>query len=195
MPSVNLAPGTQYIIAAQRRRRRLFMWSIILVVALLGVWAALFMYAWQLEQRKTALEDQRRGVQLEIAKLDEGAQRVTLFEKRLASLDNLLDLHISWNVVLQDLERLLPADTVLTGFDVNSETGKLSVQGLTGNIDQVAQTLASLVNTPTHSTVFSGGTLQNIQREEQQQEEGETTVQYRFSMDLVFDSSLLYASK
>lgn len=195
MPSVNLAPGTQYVIAAQRRRRRLLMWSIVLVVALLGVWAVLFIYAWQLEQRKTALEDQLRGVQLEIAKLDEGARRVTLFEKRLVSLDNLLDLHVSWNVVLQDLEKLLPAGTVLTGFEVSSETGKLSVQGLTSNIDQVAETLASLVNTPTHSTVFSSGTLESIQREEQQQEEGETTVQYRFSMDLVFSPSLLYAGK
>ncbi len=194
MPSVNLAPGTQYIIAAQRRRRRIYIWSTFLMIVLILVWAGLLIYVRQLDKQNRALEDQLRAVQLEIAKLDEGAERIALFEKRLASLDELLDVHVSWNVVLADLERLLPLGTVLTGFEISKETGKLSVQGLTANVDQVAETLASLVNAPAHAAVFSQGTLENVVREEQKQEEAqEAIVQYRFSMELSFNPSLLSA--
>ncbi len=196
MATINLAPGTQFIITARRRRRRLYLMALGIAVIFSLIWLGLVLYARHLQQSLDAVNSQLRQVQLEIAKLEPDASRIRLFERRLQGMDSLLKTHISWEPVLQDLERLLPAESVLTLFDVNKDTGRVSLDGITPNIDQVAVTLASLVNTESRETVFTSGSLQSVKREETAQGEDQpAVVRYVFSAELKFDPTVVRRDK
>lgn len=192
MPDINLAPGTQFVLQARRRRRRLFMLSAFVVVLALVVWGALFLYLNRLESQQADIANQLRNVELEIASLEKEAQRIVLFEKRLTSLDSLLNSHVSWDKLLQDVERLMPGETVLTNLAVSKNGGTASVRGLTPNIDQVAVTFASLLETDTHTTVFKDARLGSVNREEVAGGELDPAqVRYRFDANLTFDPNIL----
>lgn len=193
MPSINLAPGTQYIVQARKRRRRLFGFSILIIIIIAVVWLGLNTYQGRLEGNLTGVNDQLRVVEFEIAKVEPNANRITLFEERLEALDDLLTLHISWNVVLQDVERLLPPTTKLTAFTAAGDSGLVNIEGVTENIDQVAITLATLLNSSEHETVFRSGTLGGIKRQiVGTDEEGvPDKVDYKFDAELRFDPSII----
>lgn len=196
MPSINLAPGTQFIVEARRRRRRLFMLSGLIALGVLLIWSSLFLYNYSLAGRQAALAERIRNVQVEISKLDADAKRIVLFEERLKALDVLLNEHISWEVVWRDLERLLPGDVVLKRLEAGSETGGVSLTGLTLDIDKVALALASLIESTDHPSAFREGKLAEVRREENSNaESGVVSVQYLFSADLKFNPSLLKQNK
>ncbi|MEX1111869.1 MAG: hypothetical protein WEC84_00240, partial [Candidatus Andersenbacteria bacterium] len=109
MPSINLAPGTQYIVEMRKRRRNLLLLSIVVVVLVGGVWGSLAWYHGSLIAKENEVDASIRTVNMEIAQLEEEAQRIVLFENRLVALDALLDRHITLDPLLGDLERLLPA--------------------------------------------------------------------------------------
>lgn len=193
MPTgVNLAPGTQYVLAARHRRRRLYALSALILFFLLAVWLGLRFFQSGLAGKASALDTRVRAVEMEIARLNSDSQRIVLFEKRLATLNTLLDQHVSWEPVLADLERLLPANTTLTFFDGSAATGFLEIQGITPDVDAVAVALASLVEVPGHSSVIKKGRIGGIQRQEEQNPEGQVVgSSYSFSAELTFDPSVL----
>lgn len=191
MPSINLAPGTQYIVAARKRRRNLFALSTAIVLVLVLVWTGLFVYKQQLEGTSEQLASRLRSIEIEIAKLETEAERILLFEKRLVALDTLLNNHTSWNDVFTEIERLMPADTVLTGFEVQGQSGEIRMSGRTGNIDQVAIALASLVNSEGHQSIFTKGAVGSVRRVETEQPDAPPVISYQFSGSLQFDPNIL----
>lgn len=192
MPSINLAPGTQFIVEARRRRRRLFMLSGLIAAVIILLWSVLFFYNRQLQNNQNDIGERIRGVQVEISKLDQDAKRIVMFEERLKALDILLDEHISWNKVLTDIERLLPGDVALTQLEVDSETGGLNISGVTPDIDKVAIALASLIESTDHPTVFKSGHLSGVRRQESPNADtGTANVFYIFSSELEFNPAIL----
>lgn len=189
MPSVNLAPGTKQVVAAQRRRRRLFFVTALVLFAVAAVWGGLFFYGLQLSTRTEAVREEIRGVQAEIARLASDAERVQLFEDRLAAVSSLLNGHIEWETVLQGIERLLPTTVTLTDLQVNADSGGVVVSGRTTDIDQVSLALASFLADQSQ-TVFSGGELTSVQRKEVTGPEGSPPiVSYTFQILLSLRSS------
>ncbi|MBI3255957.1 MAG: PilN domain-containing protein [Candidatus Andersenbacteria bacterium] len=194
--TINLAPGTQHIIALRARRQRLFMASAIIAAAILLVWGGLYIYQQQLLARQKDVASRVQAVNSEIANLDTDAQRIILFEERLADLGKLLDGHVSWNPLLSDIERLLPSTTTLTGLTVSLEGRKIAITGLTPDIDQVAVTLASLGTSPSHKTAFTSASISTISRRETRGDGGVITgAQYEFSAELTFAEDILYVNK
>lgn len=190
MPSVNLAPGTQYIIAAKKRRRRVFagVWSITALLVL--IWLGLFAYQRQLEAQLEQTENKIRDVQSEIARLNEEAQRVEQFEAQLASLGDLLGQHISWDPVLQSIETLTPQSVRLESLTLRADDGQVNMIGTTTDIDQVAQAIASLTRGE------GAATLENVEfgsarRTEVGNEEEGVTVDYDFTLSFSFNPNLI----
>lgn len=193
MPSINLAPGTQYIMQARKRRRRLLGISIVIVVIVAVVWIGLTFYRQRLETELADIDGQIRNVELEIARIEPNANRIVLFEERLKALDGLLNQHISWNIILQDIERLLPPNTALTTVEAEADTGEINIKGITQNIDQVAVTLASLLNSTDHQTVFISGNLNSINRNQVTaiEDEAPAQIEYTFTAELRFDPAII----
>ena len=167
MPSINLAPGTQYIIAARKRRARLYVIAGVIVLVFLLGWGGLFAYKQSLVQQQDKVQQEITNADGRIEELKEDAIRVTLFERRLTEVKKLLDSHITWAPVLSDLERLLPADTVLTNIDASSDSNVITLQGTTGQMDQVSLAIASLSAGQGHPSIFESGSVKVIQRQEQ----------------------------
>lgn len=192
MPSVNLAPGTQQIVAARRRRRRLLLLTALVLLAVGMAWGGLLWYEQSLNQDHAALQDRLRTVQTEIARLSTSAERVQLFENRLAVLGGLLNQHVRWEPLLQNIERLLPPSVTITALTIDATLGEVSLQGFTTDTDQVAQALASLLSDKTQ-TVFTDGTYSSIQQKvvAGAEEGAPAQVQYEFGITLSFNPSIL----
>lgn len=189
MPSINLAPGTQYIIAARKRRVRLYGIAV-LVAALFALgWGTLYVYQNSIEKKDADLQAKIQTASTQIEALHDDAVRVALFEKRLVDVKTLLDAHIQWNGVFADLERLLPPDTVLSNFDAASDSPTITVQGTTAQMDQVSIAIASL--TAGQAGIFRSGSVKNIQRQEQKNGD-QVSVVYSFTATLTFDPKTLW---
>lgn len=191
MPSINLAPGTQYIIAARKRRVRLYGIAVLVVFLFGAAWAALYTYHQALSANNEAIETKIKTANAQIETLRADAVRVALFEKRLREVSKLLETHVRWNAVFADLERLLPSDTVLTSFEAASNAPTITVQGATAQVDQVSLAIASLTAADAHPSVFMSGSVKNIQRQEQKNGE-QVSVTYGFTMTLTFDPNILW---
>ncbi len=191
MPSVNLAPDTRLANQAKHRLQRLLGLSAGIVVLVAIIWGALFFYKTQLNQSNTEVQDRVRAVDMEIAKLENEAKRIVLFENRLVSLDTLLDSHMNWEPLLRGFETLLPPQTVLERVEFDSDQGIIRVAGSTPDVDSVAQTLASLSSTPNRRTVFLTGTMRSVERKETPVDGAPAQVRYVFSAELTFDPAVL----
>lgn len=198
MATINLAPGTQYLALVRKRRRRLFLISFLLMIVLGGTWLGLLAYRNSLKTTERNLVDQLNRVETEIARLGSEGERVDLFEKRLAEVDQLLDSHFNWNVMFEEIQRLLPPPTQLTSTRISTDRGSLSLQGTTPDIDTVAQTIASLISSPEHPTIFTSTRLGDITRKEVSADAAAGTpgvITYEFSAELQFDPAVLRTNR
>ena len=191
MPSINLAPGTQYIITARKRRVRLYSIAALILTIFLVWGIGLYVYTRILTARSDAIKTEIGTVNQKLATLRDEATRVELFERRLVEISQLLDVHIGWDRVLAELERLLPADTILTSFSATSQSPTIALEGTTQNIDQVALAFASLTKDKNHPSLFERGTVKEIQRQSQQAGDAAATVLHTFSMTLEFNVDTL----
>jgi hypothetical protein len=89
---------------------------------------------------------------------------------------------------LQELERLLPSDAILTSFKGSHDSRTIEATGTASNVDTIAVTLANLQNQqPDHPTLFKGGTISNVTQVIQTGPSGEVLGQrYGFAMSLTF---------
>lgn len=197
MATINLAPGTQYIVAIRKRRRRLFAASAIVVILAAVAWGALGLISAQTIKAKEIVDNQARNLNVTIAQAQSDAGRVVSFEKRLVTLNTLLDRHIVWNPIFTELERLLPAPTVLTSAIFDAESGTIELKGTTTDIDQVAQTMASLRTGPAHQTLFTDGTIQTVARTEVEPgpDNPAGLVYYAFTAHVTFNAAALRPGK
>ena len=194
--AINLAPGTQYIIEARKRRQRLYITSFAIVLITLTAWGAVY---WISQTRQSQLGDvlaSIRGVDTEIAKSQSSADEIRSFEQRLEDLDVLLNGHVSWEIMFSEIERLLPPDTVITGINTTAKSGVIGIEGTAPDVDKIALTLASIKDSPNRSTIFSNATFSGSQRIETAIEgSADKSVTYKVSAELTFDPSVLLVNK
>ncbi len=190
MPSINLAPGTEFIIAARKRRQRLYVIAGI-IIAIAGIlFLVLFLMEQSLTTQDEALKANIQTADAQIQKSQADALRVSLFEKRLTETKVLLDAHVKWDQVFADLEHLLPPATVLTNIDTGTDSSTMSISGSTPDIDTIAQTIASLSSGQSNSSLFRNGQIKNLDQKSGDQ----AATGYKFSMSLTLDSNKLQAS-
>ncbi len=161
---INLAPETQYALAARQRRRKLYFISLIIVIIFVAVLGSLLLYKRVLARQLSSLDTDIATLETEIARLGPDVSRVQLFEGRLDAYNELLVGHRKQLSFLLELEKLLPAPTILKEVTFSHSRKVFEVHGSTPNIDLVAQTLASLAN-PGRSNVFTSGDIQVVTRE------------------------------
>lgn len=192
MAEINLAPGSEYAGLIRKRRRRTYGLAILIALTLTLVWGGLFVWQQRLIRDRRDLDRRLAGIEAEITRLGDQGRRVTLFEQRLIATDNLLNQHVAWDPLLQDLEHLLPPPLIVNHLKVGLREGTIELAGETPDSDIIAQALASLVSQSTRPTIFTSGILQSVSRLEQANPAGEIiSVSYKFTANLVFDPSKL----
>lgn len=186
MAQINLAPGSQYLIVVRRRRRMIYGIAVVVAIAtvIAGVVLQIMVSSARSELQKVS--QQVSAVETEIAEASEDIKRIQLFESRLTNIGQLLAKHKTWSPYLQELERLLPPETILTSFKGSFDKRVIELSGTTPHIDLAAQTLASLQNEPkSRQTAFTSGTISNVEQVIQTGAAGEVLGQrYKFTMTL-----------
>lgn len=191
MATINLAPGSRFLVAARTRQQRLFLVAALVAGALLLTWVILFVIRMQLQKTQSTLRNQLTTVGAEIAKLSPDSRRIVLFENRLSALDSLFNSHVNWNPVLSDLEKFLVPTVVVSSIELDGNKGTAVLKGYTTDWDQVAQLVASLSNGEGHQTSFTRVDLSNIDEKSIKAPTGETTKRYEFVVSLMFDTAKL----
>jgi Tfp pilus assembly protein PilN len=185
MAQINLAPGAQYVAAARQRRRALYIVIVVVALAAVAAWGGLAFLVQTSERQLEQATMELVAVEGEIARLISESQRITLFERRLVAVSNLLDQHISWGPLLGELEKLLPPPTVLRTLQVENKSDVVAVEGTTPDIDVIAQTLASLTTSANRPTLFSAAHIDSILRQPETDGTGQQTgAHYNFSASL-----------
>ena len=192
MPSINLAPGTEFIIAARKRRQRLYGIAIA-IISLTGIgYGGLWFMEHSLNNQNEALINGIHAAEAQIQKSQADVVRVELFEKRLTQTKTLLDSHVIWDKVFADLERLLPPTVTLTSVDMGTDASTLIVQGFTPDVDAVAQAISSLSAGENHVSLFSKGIMKNITKAEQRDLNlAAAPTGYSFAITLTIDPAKL----
>lgn len=163
MAQINLAPGSQYLSVVRRRRRILYILAALIAVVTVSAGLLLKILVSQAEHEKQAVRQELYSVETRIAQASAEVKRVQLFERRLETLDELLNNHQTWTLYLQELERLLPPGTVLTYIQGSHAMGAVEFSGSAPSLDGIAQALASLQDqSESHPTLFSSGTVSAI---------------------------------
>ncbi|MEO6077993.1 MAG: PilN domain-containing protein [Candidatus Andersenbacteria bacterium] len=192
MPSINLAPGTEYIIAARRRRQRLYGISVAVVLLFAIGYGVLFFIQQSLTNQNEALKTDIQALDAKIQSSKTDATRVALFEKRLTETTGLLNAHVKWDQVFTDVERLLPSSVVLTSVEAGTDASIVTISGTTADMDAVAQTIASLSAGQNHDSMFSNGTIKSVSRVEQKNGD-QIVTSYTFTITLNLDIAKLRA--
>lgn len=188
MAEINLAPGTEYLALATRRRRRIFGITAAIILLVAAVWGGLFLLQSSYQKQHQDLTQQLSSVEAEIMRLGEQAQRVKLFEERLSAVAGLIDTHVAWDPFLKELERILPPPATLTRLEVDVRGHTVELSGQTPDVDAVAVTLASLASTPARPTTFATAALDSVTRLEQTNPDGQLVgVRYEFTAHLTLD--------
>jgi Tfp pilus assembly protein PilN len=186
--AVNLAPETFFAQAA-RRRRNIILAIAILIAALLGIaWLTLFWLVRNSTNELTRAEQELAAVEREVERNRPLVDRVSLFEQRLKSFDELLAQHVTWNPMFGDIEKLVPAPVTLEGLNAELKQGTMTLRGSAATVDDIAQMVASLKSRPEKTTMFNNIVVENIVQED----DAETGVrQYMFSLTMAFDATKL----
>ncbi len=191
MANINLAPGSQYLAAARKRRRNLFGISILIFFLLCLVWAGLWYYNQRVHAEKEDYASKISAINLQIAALQSDAKRVILFEHRLNEMSTLIDQHKNWDPILQGIEKYLPSNILINDLALDSQSGVITLSGSAPDADQVAQALASLHTRPDRPTPFRNVLLGGIST---QTKDGGGAF-YAFDATLQFDPTSLNTSK
>lgn len=177
MATINLAPSTHYIATARKRRRNLFMLTILVIVVMIGVWVGLAVALQSTKNEKATIDVSIASVETEIAKSSQVIDRIKAFEDRLTGLDELLINRTSLAAFFQALEKFLPPATAINHLILQADNNTLTIDASAPSLDDIAQAVASLNRNP--NDIFKSVTIQESQRIEAQ---GDVPAHYNFSL-------------
>lgn len=190
MPQINLAPGTQYIVAAKRRRTMVYMASLVIIAAVLIAWGVVVIVEKTYENKLAAVKSDTVNVDTEIARLSTDVERVQSFEERLSALNGLLKSQVSWGVFLQNLEQYLPPQVILSELAIVDGGKQLEMQFSAPTLDDAAQAVASLRNRPGRNTLFPVVNISSAEIRQDKDEAGQViATRYVFSLEALINNT------
>jgi Tfp pilus assembly protein PilN len=185
MAQINLAPQVQLMLAAKRRQRRLYFLAGSLVVIMLIVWSGLWFISNQYVKTIQAKENQLASYKSQLAGLKSDNTRMNNFESRLASLNKLISQRRSWNPIFQEIEKLIPANTVINTLEADLDLAVIKISAYTPTLDDVSLVIASFENEVNHSTMFQKATVLNANKHSQADESGAVVSEgFNFNLEL-----------
>lgn len=155
MPKINLAQETIRNQLVARRRRILYLVSVLVLVVTVGVYG-LSLFLTTREQERT--EEVRREIsrlesQLNAREVD--VREALMFRERLKSIARLLPEHVRWSRVLEELERLTTPNTTFVSLKGQVTEKTLTAELRVPSLDAAADFIASLQHRGENKTFFA----------------------------------------
>ncbi len=167
MPKINLAQETVRNQLLARRRRLLHVVSISVLLLTLGVYGGAFYLVQQMRERVRVMNENVRVLDGELKKRREDVGEIVAFRKRLQSVRWMLEHHVSWIPLLDELERLLIPQATLLSLEGNIKTTELLAAVRVPTIEAGADLIASLQHRQeVNATLFPFVTYKRVTAEE-----------------------------
>jgi len=160
MPKINLAQEAIRNQLIARRRRLLYILSVVILVVTVGVYGVALLLTTRVQGTTVHVEEEVTRLQAQLDARKDDVREIVLFRERLKSLESILATHIRWSHLLEELERLsVPSATFLSlkgGVGDKSLTAEVRLPSL----DAAADLVASLQNRgEPNETFFPGVTV------------------------------------
>lgn len=166
MPQLNLAAEVFRAHLVSRRRRTIYVLSVVLLLLVVGSWVVPFLLMRQVRSQISTVQQEAEGIHAQLNSRREEVRGVVRFRQQLALLKTRLDERVGWSRILTALERLTPPDTVFAQLGGTEEEKRLQVEVLVPNLDLAADFIASLQQAPEFSPKpFSSVEILHAERE------------------------------
>ncbi len=126
-------------------------------------------------------EQAASGIDSEISKLDVSLKQAVSYQSRLASLSIMLDHHIFWSAVLDELEKYIYRPVVLETLEADQTSHIFNVSGVAGSYTEIGKVILSLKKSPR---------IQDVELLETHSSDSERAG-YSFTLRVTFDPQLL----
>lgn len=173
MPRLNLAAEVHRARLISRRRRAVYVLSVLVLVLVVGAWGLAFLLMRQVEKRITGIEGEIAHVQAGLSSRRDDVRDIVLFTRRLDLLTERLAAHVGWSGFLAELERLTIPPATFRTLGGSAETGVINAKVVVPTLDTAADLVASFQRVPkTNETPFTRVEVENFAALEGQEETG-----------------------
>lgn len=162
--------------------RMVSFYIVIGVVAVeLLIYGAMFLYEKRLQRQAEKVEQRGQAVNLEIGKIDAGRLSAISFQKRLSNLEVLLNNHLFWSPVLDELERYTYVQATYQTLQIDEGENRMILTGIVPSYTDMGKLLLGLKASPHITGINLEGT--GLAQSE--------LAGYNFVLEVVFDPKLL----
>lgn len=144
------------------------------------LYGGMFFYEKYLDRQKLGVDAEITAIESEISQSQKNVDEAQSVQARLANLGVLLDNHVFWSQVFDELEKYTYKPIVYNTLEADMVRGQFRISGITSNYTDLGKLLLGLESSPN----ITGVTLESTSQGQQEQSG------YTFSLEIMFDPKL-----
>lgn len=159
MPKINLAQETMRNQAIARRRKVVYVFSIVVLVIVAAFYFTAFLLTRSTEAKIAEVDQRIKNLEQQLKSREVVAKDIKAFTMRLVNVETLLKNHTRWSVALGELERLVLPSVNVLGLSGGADTKEITMDVQVPTIETAADLVVSLTNqAKTNETFFDNVT-------------------------------------
>ncbi len=155
MPKINLAQETIRSQILAKRKKMLYVFSVVVLVLVTAVYLTLFLITNNINQQAEGVKKNVKELDTQLAASEPTVKEIVSFRNRLASISDLIKGHVKWSAFFDELEKVSTTNSNYKGLKGNVENGSIEAVLELPNVNSAASMVASLENNAQNKTSFS----------------------------------------
>lgn len=189
MPKINLAQETMRNQAIARRRRIVYVFTVLVLVIVGGIYAVAFMLTSNMKAKVDEVRTRVNVLEAQLKSREPYGKEIKAFSSRLVSMQSLLKSHTRWSVALTELERLVLPSVKLGSLTGSTDSKEVTMDVQTPTIEAAADLIVSLENAgESNKTFFTNVLATSLGRSKESSDNTKTDTQ-AYSTKLKFTIS------
>ncbi|MDO8512703.1 MAG: hypothetical protein Q7S57_05495 [bacterium] len=154
MPKINLAQETMRNQAIARRRKVVYLFSIVVLVIVGAFYFGVLLLTKNSEGKVAEVDKRIKGLEQQIKSREVSAKQIKAFSMRLVNVESLLKNHTRWSTTLSELERLVLPSVSILGLNGGADTKEITMDVSAPTIETAADLVVSLESEAKNNETF-----------------------------------------
>lgn len=154
MPKINLAQETMRNQAIARRRKVIYLFSIVILVIVGAFYFGSVLLTKNVEGKVAEVDLRIKSLEQQIKSREVFAKQIKAFSARLVNVESLLKNHTRWSTALSELERLVLPSVNILGLSGGADTKEITMDVSVPTIETAADLVVSLENEAKNNETF-----------------------------------------
>jgi len=154
MPKINLAQETMRNQAIARRRKVVYLFSIIILVIVGAFYFGAVLLTKNVENKVIEVNTRIKGLEQQLKSREVAAKQIKAFSMRLVNVESLLKNHTRWSTALSEIERLVLPTVNVLGLSGGTDSKEISMEVQMPSIETAADLVVSLENEAKNNETF-----------------------------------------